>query len=327
MSAQAAESPSPSFAEPAADSARGQSHPLLRRFAVKGVFWRNYLDFGVTNVPFYLQPVVLWCWTVVFFFLAAPARRAVVSNLAIVLRGSSVFMNHLRAFRTLHNFAWTIAETASFKLTKAEFTYDFEGREQLEQLAATRGAIVLTAHMGSYDLGAALFAQKFNREIRMVRAPEPDRQAAAHLATSMRRSGEGAVKIDYNTEGPMLAFDLLSAIRHGEIVSIQGDRVIPGVASAEGEMFGRPVAVPSGPFSLALASQAPIYPLFIARAGFRTYRVIVRDPIIITRTSRSREEEIGAAVQTWCDVLEGVVAQHWPQWFAFAPPFIRNGNA
>ena len=160
----------------------------------------------------------------------------------------------------------------------------------------------------------------------MVRAPEPDRKAAEHLDTTMRRTGEGAVKIDYNTEGAMLAFDLLSALRRGEIVSIQGDRLIRGVASAEGEMFGHPVAVPSGPFSLALASEAPIYPLFIARAGFRTYRVIVHDPITITRSSRSREEEISGAVKTWCGVLEGVVAQHWPQWFAFAPPFIRNAS-
>ena len=270
--------------------------------------------------------MLLWCWTVLFFFLAAPARRAVVSNLRIVLRGSSAFMNHLRAFRTLHNFAWTIAEAATFKMTGAEFTYEIEGREQLEQLAATRGAILLTAHMGSYDLGAALFAQKFNREIRMVRAPEPDRKAAEHLDTTMRRTGEGAVKIAYNTEGAMLAFDLLNALRRGEIVSIQGDRVIAGVASAEGEMFGHPVAVPSGPFSLALASQAPIYPLFIARAGFRRYRVIVRDPITVTRSSRGRGEEIDAAVKTWCGVLEGVVGRHWPQWFAFAPPFIRNAS-
>ncbi|HSH39399.1 MAG TPA: lysophospholipid acyltransferase family protein [Chthoniobacterales bacterium] len=326
MSAQAAESPAQSVAPPAEGPAQS-AHPLLRRFAVKGVLWRNYLDFAVANVPFYLQPILIWCWTMLFFFLASPARRAVVGNLAIVLPGSSVWINHVRAFRILLNFAWTIAEAASFKMTKAEFTYEIEGREQLEQLAATRGAIVLTAHMGSYDLGAALFAQKFNREIRMVRAPEPDRQTAEHLDTTMRRTGEGAVKIDYNTDGAMLAFDLLSALRRGEIVSIQGDRVIPGVASAAGRMFGHPVAVPSGPFSLALASQVPIYPLFIARAGFRRYRVIVREPITVARSSRARDEEISAAVQIWCSVLEAVVATHWAQWFAFAPPFVRDARA
>lgn len=314
------------------DSARndrpaGRHRSILRGFAVKGVLWRRYLDFAVSNVPFYLQPLLLACWTVLFYIVAAPARRAVLTNLAIIIPGSSRVANHFRALRTLQNFAWTIAEAASFNITNAEFSYEIEGAKHLEELAATRGAIVLTAHMGSYDLGAALFAQKFNREIRMVRAPEPDRQSAEHLDTTMQRTGAGAVKIDYNTAGSMLAFDLLNAIGRGEIVSIQGDRAIDGVASAEGEMFGHPVAVPSGPFSLALVSQAPVYPLFIARAGFRRYRVIVREPIRLSRRERARDEEIATAVRTWCHVLEGVVADYWSQWFAFESPFIRNANS
>ena len=307
------------------DASKG-THPLFRRFAVKGVLWRHYLDWAVANVPFYLQPILLACWTALFFFLAAPARRAVVSNLAIISPGSSRIANYFRAFRTLLNFAWTIAEAANFRMNKAEFTYEIEGREQLEQLAVTRGAIVLTAHMGSYDLGAALFAQKFNREIRMVRAPEPDKQTAEHLDMTVRRTGEGAVKIDYNPDGSLLAFDLLNALRRGEIVSIQGDRAIPGGASAEGEMFGHRVLVPSGPFTLALVSQAPIYPLFIARIGYRRYRVIVRDALVVARTGPSREEDIATAVQAWCRVLEAVVRQHWAQWFAFASPFVKNAK-
>jgi phosphatidylinositol dimannoside acyltransferase len=327
LSSSAANAPSPSIAPPPTADAAQQAGPQPGRFAVKSVLWRNYLDFAIINVPFYLQPILLGLWTVLFFFLAAPARRAVVSNLSIVLAGSWRGANYFRAYRTLLNFARTIAEAANHRINNAEFTYEFEGAEQLEQLAATRGAIVLTAHMGSYDLGAALFAQKYNREIRMVRAPEPDRRSAEHLDTSMQRATAGAVKIDYNTAGALLAFDLLGAIRRGEIVSIQGDRVMPGVASARGEMFGHAVAVPSGPFSLALAAQAPIYPLFIARAGFRRYRIIVRDPITVVRSTRARDEEIGAAVQTWCRVLESVVAQHWAQWFAFASPFIRDSAA
>ena len=211
-------------------------------------------------------------------------------------------------------------------MSRAEFTYEIEGREHLEQLGAARGAIVLTAHMGSYDLGAALFAQKFNREIRMVRAPEPDKQTAEHLNRSVQRAADGAVKIDYNTAGAHLAFDLLSALRGGEIVSIQGDRAIAGVASAEGKMFDHRVLVPGGPFTLALVSEAPVYPLFIARAGFRRYRVIVHEPLFVRRAEGSRDEAIVVAVQRWCGVLEGVIARHWSQWFAFASPFVKDAN-
>src|SRR5204862_2168171 len=130
----------------------------LGRFAVRGVFWRQYLDWAVINLPFHVYPVQLVFFTFFFFFFAAPARRAIVANLAVVLPGSSRAMNHLRAFRTLLNFAWTISEAAIYKLNREEFAYEIIGGQWLDQLGAAPSAIVLTAHMGNYDLGAALFA-------------------------------------------------------------------------------------------------------------------------------------------------------------------------
>jgi lauroyl/myristoyl acyltransferase len=230
-------------------------------------------------------------------------------------------MNHVRAFRTLYNFACTISEAAIHKINKEEFSYEIIGSEWLEQLGAAPGAIVLTAHMGSYDLGAALFAEKFHREIRMVRAPEPDRLTAQHLSASLDKAGEGAVKVDYNTAGALLSFDLLKALRDGEIVSIQGDRVEGDVAQIGARLFGKEVRLPNGPFVLGLVAQMPIYPLFIARSGYRSYQIIVREPILVLRTSGTREDHIGEGVLKWTAVLEEIIASRWDQWFAFTPIF------
>ena len=300
------------------------SHNWLRRFAVRGVFWREYLDWAIINLPFHFYPVQITFWTFFFFFFAAPARRAIVANLAIILPGSSRAMNHLRAFRTLSNFAWTISEAAIYKLNREEFAYQITGAQWLDQLAAAQGAIVLTAHMGNYDLGAALFAQKCNREIRMVRAPEPDRQTAEHLSSSLEQTGEGAVKVDYNTAGALLSFDLLNAIRRGEIVSIQGDRTEGDMGQIDGELFGTRVRLPNGPFVLALAARVLIYPLFIARSGCRSYEIIVREPIAVVRSGRAREDDIAEAVAKWCAVLEELLAERWDQWFAFTPLFLSD---
>ena len=292
------------------------------RFAVRGVFWRHYLDWAVINLPFYVYPVQLVFFTFFFFFFAAPARRAIVANLAVVLPGSSRAMNYLRAFRTLSNFAWTITEAAIHRILKEEFSYEIIGAEWLEQLGAAPGAIVLTAHMGSYDLGAALFAEKFRREIRVVRAPEPDRQSAQHLTASLEQAAEGAVKVDYNTAGALLSFDLLKALRAGEIVSIQGDRVEGEMGQVAARLFGHAVQLPNGPFVLALVAQVPIYPLFIARFGCRRYEIIVHEPIRIENTG-DRERDIANGVGQWCAILEETVAARWNQWFAFTPIFAR----
>lgn len=297
---------------------------MIRPFAVRGVFWRQYLDWAIINVPFYFQPALLFFCTTFFFFFAAAARRAVVTNLAVVRPGSSPLMNHFRAFRTLYNFAWTIADAAAFKLNKGTFTCEVDGVRFLDQLASGHGAIVLTAHVGNYDLGAGLFAQKFGREIRMVRAPEADEKTEAHLSSSLQQIGRGAVRVDHATQGALLSFDLLNALRHGEIVSIQGDRVAGNVGETAARIFGAPVRIPTGPFILALAAQVAIYPLFIARRGYRRYQIIVREPIIASRSGRDREIDINAAVAKWCVVLEEIIESCWDQWFAFTPDFWRN---
>lgn len=293
----------------------------MRRFAVRGVFWRQYLDWALFNVPFYFLPLLIWFWTTFFFFFASPARRAVLSNLEVILPGSSRMMNYLRTWRTLYQFAWTIAEGSHYKLNKSDFVYEIEGADALERLAAAKSAIVLTAHMGNYDLGAALFAEKFRREIRMVRAPEPDRQTARHLDEALEKTGSGAVRVDYTTNTASLSFDLLQALRQNEIVSIQGDRAVAGTASASTKLFGRDADLPTGPFILSLIAEAPIFPLFIVRSGYRHYKIIVREPIVCARSGATRDEDVAAALQQWSATLQEVITHHWDQWYAFVPTF------
>ena len=75
---------------------------------------------------------------------------------------------------------------------------------------------------------------------------------------------------------------------------------------------------------LALAAGVPIYPLFIARSGYRSYEIIVREPIAVVRTGRAREDDIAEAVAKWCAVLEELLTERWDQWFAFTPLFLSD---
>jgi len=264
---------------------------------------------------------LIWLGALVFFFAAAPARKALLRNLRVVLPGSPRVRNYLRVIRVFANFGWSLTDAAVYRIRKKRFRYLLENENILHELAARKGAIVLTAHMGNYDLGAALFAQKFDRHIRMVRAPEPDALAAQHVDLALKQSTAGAVKVGYSSDGAALAFDLLSALRNGEIISIQGDRVVGEVARAPIKFFAREVFLPNGPFVLSLVAETPIYPLFIVRIGYRKYKIIAREPIVCGRNGNSREENIAAAMQQWSRTLEGIVREYWPQWFAFTAMF------
>ena len=291
------------------------------RLEVHGVIWRRAIDWIVRHIPsWFHRPLILFS-TTIFFFKAAPARKALAQNLKAVLPGSSTFANQLRAFRTFYSFGWTLTDAAVHRLLHARFRYELEGENFLRGLAETKGAIVLTAHMGNYDLGAAIFAEKFQREIRIVRAPEPDPAAAQHVDLALAQSGAGAVKVEYSDAGAALSFDLLAALRKGEIISIQGDRIAGDVARAAVPMFGRDVTLPSGPFVLSFAAETPIYPLFIVRIGFRKYKIITHQPITVRRAEGERDAQIENAMRHWSRVLEETIRLYWPQWYGFTPMF------
>ena len=83
---------------------------------------------------------------------------------------------------------------------------------------------------------------------------------------------------------------MLHALRENEIVSIQGDRVVGDAAHSLTQLFGHDVLLPSGPFILAQIAEAPIFPLFMVRLGYRRYKIIVRDPMVCERDGASREK-------------------------------------
>jgi lauroyl/myristoyl acyltransferase len=290
------------------------------KFAVESIFWRQAIDWSVDHIPAIFHRPLIWIAAFSFFFVAAPARKALLRNLLLVHPRSWRIANYLRVLRVFANFGWSLADAAAYRLSKARFRYEVEGARFMEQLTASSGGgIVLTAHMGNYNLGAALFAERFHRRIRMVRAPEPDALAAQHVSLALQESTAGAVTVGYSDEGTSLAFDLLNVLRAGEIISIQGDRVVGEVARAPVIFCGQEVLLPNGPFILSLVSETPVYPLFIVRTGYRKYRIIAREPIVCARTGASRDEIIADAMQRWAAVLDQIVRVYWPQWFAFTP--------
>lgn len=289
----------------------------LRRFGARGVFWRQLLRFAVISVPLFLEPLVMAVWSGLFLFWRS-GRRAVMMNLRVIKPGSRNITNFFRTYRIFWNFAWSISDNLRFFEDRTIPDWEFSGLENFERLRDHKGgAIILTAHMGSYDLGAHLFSETSARQIVMVRAPEVDPQTHSFEERAKGRQA-GAVRVDFNTRAGALALDLLHAVRDGDLVAIQGDRVTPGIASASARLFGTTVNLPSGPFALALAARAPIFPLFIIRKGRRRYQLLAHPPITIERT-RDRQGDLQRAVDAWATVLESVVATAWHQWFMFEP--------
>lgn len=290
-----------------------------RRFLVHGVVWRRLLRYAVVNCPPYIEPIVMASWSLIFL-LWGPGRRGVMTNLQTIKPGSWRITNFFRTYRVFWNFAWTMADSVRFKEFHTPPDWEFSGLEHFDELQTrSGGAIILTAHMGSYDLGAHVFSTVSDRRLVVVRAPEADPETQAFETERAAQAASAGPRIDFNVRSSDLAIELLHAIEAGELVAIQGDRVTPGIGARTAEFFGKRAQMPSGPFALAMAARVPIYPLFIIRMGRRRYLLKACPPIHVQRRGRNRDDDLQPALQTWSTQLEAVVAAHWQQWFTFEP--------
>ena len=291
-----------------------------RRFLVHGVFWRQFLRWAVINVPIWIEPMILGWWSALFL-LWGPGRRGSMHNLRAIKPHSWPVANFFRTYRVFWNFAWTIADNVRHREEDMIPDWEFVGIEHFDALQSRDGgAIILTAHMGSYDLGAQLFAEYSTKKIVMVRAPEIDPDTRKYEEANLGDE----VRVSFNTAASDLALDLLSAVQNGDVVAIQGDRVTRGIATVGTTLFGKSTRIPAGPFALAMAARAPIYPLFVIRLGRRKYRLLTCEPIEVTRTSRDRDADIRRGVEQWSRTLESTIRDSWYQWFAFEPYDAEN---
>jgi len=259
-----------------------------------------------------------------FFLVFARGRRAVQQNLGAIIPGSSPAGNFFRAWRVFWNFGWTMTDAGRVRAGGHELAWKIDGLENFRQLAEMDGgAILLTAHMGNYDVAGPAFAGRFNRKLNAVRAPERDGNLHRYYERSPDRQESEGFAVRYNSPGEMLGIDLAKMLGRGEVVALQGDRAPGDVARSPTPVCGERIGLPQGPHVLALATGSPIFPLFIVRDGWRRYRILSLAPLprIVRERGVPKSEVIGRSMEAWGAVLSGVLEQHWDQWFEFEPVF------
>jgi KDO2-lipid IV(A) lauroyltransferase len=114
---------------------------------------------------------------------------------------------------------------------------------------------------------------------------------------------------------PVATVQLLHALRAGEIVAMQGDRVFRG-AGADVTFFGRPTRFPAGPFHLAYAAGVPVVPGLVVRTGWLRYRMIVGPPLLLD-VSEPRDVAVRGALRQAVSFLEAHLQRWHSQWLNF----------
>jgi KDO2-lipid IV(A) lauroyltransferase len=307
----------PARANPPHAPERGWSWRLLGSFHVTGIFWYRFHGWIIRWTPEPLLGVVAVFFAFFFSVCLRKIRAAITSNLEAVLGPCGWWERQRRIYRTIWSFGWCLNERHERLTTARPFHIEAEAIELWNEVARPgQGLVLVTAHLGNYEVGSMLPAQLRGRQVHLVREPEADEQAQGFLQEVLAGFTESRYTTHFQNDDPLQGIELLDALRRGEIVAMQGDRPRMGSRSIDATLFGRPFPLPPGPAALARIADAPLLPVFVFREGRRRYRVVFRPSIRPPRTD-DRAADLEATMRRVAAEVEWAIRRAPHQWFCF----------
>jgi KDO2-lipid IV(A) lauroyltransferase len=181
-----------------------------------------------------------------------------------------------------------------------------EGREHIDKaLAQGRGAIILTAHFGNWELlGASLLAHGYT--IRGITRQLRSKRLEAIVSSYREKVGWQGIDRDRAVR------EVLRCLNRNELIAILAD-VDTHTRGIFVDFFGKPAYTPYSPVAFALKTGAAILPTFIVRQPDNSHRAIIEAPLPLQQ-SGEKEEDLLVNTQQFTKVIESYIRRYPEQW-------------
>ncbi|MFH0910338.1 MAG: hypothetical protein V1918_02340 [Planctomycetota bacterium] len=247
-------------------------------------------------------------------YLCLPtARRRTLDHLAAAFPELDASALRRCARRTFQNLAIvTLEALVLHRWSREEILECLVNPEEflslIEETRSVPGAVLVSGHLGHWELLAAAYARLGGRLRVVGRRVEEDRADA--LLTALR--GASGVTVLHSDDSPK---GLLAALREGISVGILPDQDVTELDGVFVDFFGLQAYTPTAPAKLAIAARVATYLVYLVREGFH-YRLLKEGPIFpeASRGPDAREAETMRLTRRWSGYLEAAIRRYPDQW-------------
>ncbi|MCH7959215.1 MAG: lysophospholipid acyltransferase family protein [Candidatus Hydrogenedentes bacterium] len=240
------------------------------------------------------------------FYIVPRVRRVGLANLDLAYGDSLTPSEKTRLLkRTCAHFGTVFAEFSHLPKSDA---YQEQGLFRIvgkEHFDTSRGALMISAHLGNWEYMAAMFKPFGIPSVGVVRSFDDPRLDRA--VNELRRKG-GFEPLPKNEAGP----EVIRLIRDGTVVVILVDQS-PITNGVPATFFGKPCWATVAPAMIALRTSAPIHFIATIRDADGGYTLHCSPPLKIETTGNFREGLI-AITQQCQDAIEELVREYPEQW-------------
>ncbi len=220
-----------------------------------------------------------------------------------------------RVFEEIGRNAYDFLRYPALGTTARDRLVCLEGREHLETARREgRGAILVSAHLGCWEVLAAELARRY--PFRALAQPLREGRLDEALLKHRRKMGVDTI----SSAGLPIA--ALRHLRRGGFLGVLADqRTKRGGVTVE--FLGQRTTMTDGPARLALASGASLVPLSIRRLPDHTHRITVSAPLPVEAAGR----DATAVTQRIAHALESRILAAPEQWIWIHPRWDDDARA
>lgn len=249
------------------------------------------------------------------FYISKKDRQAVMYNLQPVVEDK----NNIRKYakEVFINFSYYLVDFYKYSKLSHDFIKKYvriNGLENVNKcLSQGKGAIILTAHLGNYELAGAI-TSFLGYPLSVVALSHADKRINQFFVDRRKKLGMKVIPTGAALKG------CIFALEQGDLLALLGDRDFSG-SKLKLKMFGREAYFPRGVVFFALKTGACVIPTFLVRENKKFYNFTFEEPIIFPKGKGAKE----AIMQQYISILEKYIKKYPQQWYLFEKYWLPEG--
>lgn len=254
-------------------------------------------------------------------FFAPQDREAVKDNLKTIFPNKSEKEINRMMFNLFRNFAKYLVDFFRFSKLDREYIKKYIRLENMgyldEAIKRGKGGIILSAHLGNWELGAVVIAL-LGYPLWAVVLPHKHKKVDDFFNYQRQIKGVNVIPLGKAVR------QCLKVLRGNKILALVGDRDF----SEKGQvldLFGKRTFFPEGTAVFALKTGTLIVPGFMIRNENDTFTLRFEKPMDFSRQNGDyTKEDIKAVISEYKKVIEDYIRRYPEQWYMFRRFWVEN---
>ncbi len=213
-------------------------------------------------------------------------------------------------YKAYYAFGLTILDKIAISSgLRNDYTYEFDGEHLIQEaLALKKGGILISAHIGNFDLAQYFFKNRLtDASISIVITDQDHADIKDYLNQYLKKDEMQFIIVKDDLSH---IFEINAALAQNRIICIAGDRYLDNTKCMEADLLGKTAKFPMGPFHLGSRLKVPVLFVYVMREPKRHYHLYARRVEVKPRNAQDLLEK-------YTQNVTEIVKQYPLQWFNF----------